>query len=73
MHKLLILVIQEFSNSVFYKKIAENIVMHIIIFCLRCQITVIYLHSWTPKLVLVYECYAWLISDLSENSSLPQI
>lgn len=39
------------------KKILFNII--IIISCLRCQIAVIYLHSWTEK----WDFSAWLISD----------
>lgn len=43
-----------------YKK-NEKLVKHITTSWLICQITVIYLHSWTEKLVLVVE--TWLISD----------
>lgn len=46
----------------------------LLFFWLRCQITVIYLQSLTQKLVLVVECYAWLISEFTnEPSALAQI
>lgn len=42
---------------------------HSIIFLLRCQITVIHLHTQKEEIVLVVECCTWLISDVSEQSS----
>lgn len=54
----------------FHKK-AEKIVKIILFILVRCQITVVYLHSWREKLILVVVECAWLISDFSEPSSVP--
>lgn len=60
--------IHQILNGVFYQKKAEKIGKRIN-FWLECQIAVIYLDFLTKKNSLMVECYAWLISDSSENLS----
>lgn len=52
------------ETEVLYYLYWEKIVKHIISW-LKCQILVIYLHSWTETLT----CYVWLFSDSSKKNT----